>query len=78
MGAVAIAFAPGEALCEGRDAEEVVAVAVRDVDRGQLLTLAENLFYPVTQVFGLGCGDGCIDEDSFFVAVDERAGDWRP
>src|SRR5258708_40279997 len=58
----------GETLPERSDAKEVVPVAVRDIDRGQVLTARRD---PLHQRVCLLAGEKVVDEDGIPLAIDQ-------
>lgn len=69
----------GPSLLEDGEAEEVVGVAVRDVDalEREVLRL-EQAVHPVRQLGVLLDRDGGVDQHGGVLAADQRAGDGRP
>jgi hypothetical protein len=67
-----------EVLEDGGDGEVVIAVAVGDVNCGELLVGAENAFDPSRDLVALFDGQGWVDEDCFFVSRDKGRGHVRP
>ena len=63
----------GEALLQLRRREEVVAMAVRDVDGLEFL-VGNRQLDPVRKGGALGVGGRRVDEDGLVLAVDQREG----
>lgn len=66
-----------EVFKQSRDAEEMITMTMGDVNLSQLLGWDRSLD-PRYEIVCLGDGDGRIDENRFFGAVDQSAGYGRP
>lgn len=58
-----------------RDAEPVVSMAMRNVDKSERLIRC-NFFDPLDQLFCLADRDRRVDQNGFRLPMDESAGDW--